>query len=123
MADQSVIGLTTVKINGTYRVDVKNARWSIRRAGQEYVTAGGVRISKGAQIPTGTFDEVIPRAGQFDWRGQSSFSIEILDQETRSVTIFAAEGCEWQGLDGSTDLGQASTGRTIAWHGTGVVAG
>jgi hypothetical protein len=123
MADQSVIGLTTVKINGTYRVDVKNARWSIRRAGQEFVTPAGVRISKGAQIPTGTFDEVIPRSGIFDWRSLSSFSIEILDQETRSITIFAAEGCEWQGLDGSTDLGQASTGKNISWHGTGIPTG
>ena len=122
MADATVIGLTLVKINGLFRVDVRNARWSTRRANQQHVTGGGVRQSTGEEIPSGSFDEVVPRDAQFDWRSLRNFSIEVFDKETRSIKVFAAEGCNWTGIDGSSDLSQANTGKAITWNGTKVVA-
>ena len=120
MADTTVIGLTLVKINGRFRLDVKNARWSTRRAVTQVVTGAGVRAATGEELPSGSFDEVIPRDAQFDWRSLRNFSIEVYDKETRGVLLFAAEGCNWSGLDGNTDLGSANTGKAITWSGTKV---
>ena len=122
-ADATVIGLTQCKINGLYRVDVRNARWSIKRANQQHVTGAGVRQSTGEEIPSGSFDEIIPRDKQFNWRGLRNFSIEVLDKETRSVVIASFEGCNWTGIDGTTDLSQANTTKAITWNGSKVITG
>jgi hypothetical protein len=121
-ADPTVIGLTLAKINGLYRVDVRNARWSTRRAAQQHITGAGVRQSIGEEVPSGSFDEVIPRDKQFNWRALKNFSIEVYDKETRTILVFGCEGCNWSGLDGSSDLGQANTSKAIAWIGTKVTA-
>jgi hypothetical protein len=117
----SLIGLTTVKINGTYHLDVRNARWSTRRANQQHVTGGGVKQATGEEIPSGSFDEVVPKDKRFNWRAMRDFSIEILDKETRSKVVASFRECNWTGLDGSSDLGQANTTRAVTWNGSSVV--
>lgn len=118
----SVIGLTRVKINGTFRIDVRNARWSDKRQVQQHVTAGGVKEAIGEELCSGSFDEVIPKSGKFNWRALTDFTIEIYDKETLSIVIASFEGCNWDGLDGSSDLASANTGLAITWKGTAVNA-
>lgn len=121
MAD-NVIGLTLVKINGIFDLDVRNARWSDKRAVQQHVTGGGVRSALGQEIPSGSFDEVIPRTGAQNWRGLKNFAIEIFDKETTKIVVASFDGCNWTGLDGTSDLSQANTSRAITWNGTDVYA-
>lgn len=121
MADQTVIGLTKAKINGIYQVDVRNARWSAKRAAPQHVTAGGVKMAIGVELPSGSFDEVIPRSKAFNWRAIKDFTIEIFDAETRSIVLAAFEGCNWNDISGTSDLAQASTSKAIGWAGTGVI--
>lgn len=115
-----VIGLTLVKVNGIFRVDVKNARWDDTRAVQQHVTGGGVREALGAELVSGSFDEVIPLSGQFNWRALKDFSIQIYDKETRKILVFAAEGCNWEKISGTSDQQQANTAKAISWKGTSI---
>jgi hypothetical protein len=117
----TVIGLTLAKINGIFHVDVRNARWSVKRQVQQHVTAGGVREAIGVDIPSGSFDEVIPKDKVFDWRKISDFSIQIYDKETRSIEIASFTGCNWDGIDGSSDLSSATATKAVTWKGTDVV--
>jgi hypothetical protein len=112
-----IFGLTTVRINGTYEVDVKNARWDVKRPTPQFNTPGGVRTATGQEMPSGSFDEVIPKQGARDWRALRNFSVEILDQETRKITVFAALRCNWGSLGGSSDLQGANTSKAVAWVG------
>jgi len=117
----SLIGLTTVKINGVYHIDVRNARWSTRRANQQHVTGGGVKQAVGEEIPSGSFDEVSPKDKKLNWRALRDFSVEILDKETRSIVVASFRECNWTGLDGTTDNAQANTTRAVTWNGSIVV--
>ena len=119
MAD-NVIGLTLVKINGIFDLEVRNARWSDKRAVQQHVTGGGVRSAIGQEIPSGSFDEVIPKAGAQKWRTLKNFSVEVYDKETQKIVIASFSGCNWTSLDGSSDLSQANTSKAITWNGTDV---
>jgi hypothetical protein len=117
MAEQTVVGLALVKINGTFHLDVKGARWSVRRADMMHVTGAGNKQAIGLPQPSGSFDEVIPRAGVLDWASLKDFSIELLDYEGKT-TLFAADVCNWTNIDGSTDLGGASTTKSVNWTGS-----
>ena len=117
-----IIGLTTAKLNGIFEVDVKNARWDLAKATPQSVTPAGIRTAEGAEMPSGSFDEVIPKQGATNWRALKSFSIEILDQETRSITIASFTGCHWNRLSGSSDLQSAVTGKSVSWVGESVAA-
>lgn len=119
--DTTVLGLTLAKINGTFHVDVKDSRWSVKRANTQHATGGGVKQSIGMDMSSGSFGEVIPRDHAFDWHALKNFSVEIYDKETQSIVIAAFEGCNWNGIDGSSDLGQANTGKNISWNGSTVV--
>ncbi len=119
--DTTVLGLTLAKINGTFHIDVRDSRWSVKRANTQHVTGGGVRQSIGENLPSGSFGEVIPRESAFAWAALKNFSVEIYDKETQSVVVAAFEGCNWNGIDGSSDLGQANTGKNISWNGSIVV--
>lgn len=121
MADTTVLGLTLAKINGTYHLDVRNMRWSIRRANQQHITGAGIRQATGFEVPSGTIDEVIPRTAGLNWRALRNFSIEVFDKETRSIVIASFTGCNWTSIDGSTDLAQANVTRAVGWNGTEVV--
>jgi len=112
-----VIGLTRVKLNGLYDVDVRNARWDVRRPVQQYTTTGGVKESVGIPLVSGSFDRVVPKTKDVDWRSLVDFSVEILDPVTQAV-IFQAEGCNWEGISGSTDLAGATTNKAVTWKGT-----
>lgn len=112
-----IIGLTACKINGIFRVDVRNARWRGQKVVNQVVTQGGVKIANGVPLISGSFDEIIPKTAQFDWAALTEFSIQLYDFETRSVLLMAAEGCEWESIDGQTDLGSANTSKSIAWKG------
>lgn len=116
----TVIGLTLVKINGSFRVDVKNARWSDKRTVTQTNTGGGVVEAIGPELCSGSFDEVIPKSGQFNWRALKDFSVQIYDKETRSVLLAAFEGCNWDGIDGSSDSQSAATQKSITWKGTAI---
>jgi len=118
---ENVIGLTLVKINGIFHLDVRNARWSDKRAVQQHVTGGGVRSAIGVEIPSGSFDEVIPKQGALNWRSLKNFSIEVFDKETRQIVVASFTGCNWTGLDGTSDLSQANTSKAVNWNGTDVV--
>lgn len=120
-SDGTVIGLTLVKINGIYELDVRNARWSVKRNNTQHATGGGVKQSIGLEMPSGSFDEVIPRSGATNWRALKSFSVEIYDSETRSVVVAAFRICNWTGIDGTADQGQATASKAIAWNGSEVV--
>lgn len=120
MADQTVIGLLKVKINNVFHLDVKNARWSTRRADTMHVTGAGNKQAIGLSQPSGSFDEVIPRSGALDWASLRDFSIEILDYEN-GTTLFAADVCNWVNIDGQGDLGGANTTKAISWSGSTVV--
>lgn len=122
MADTTVIGLTLVKINGIYHLDVKNSRSSTKRATPQNVTGAGVKTATGQEMISGSFDEVIPRDRRLDWRSLRNFSIEIFDKETKSVVIVSADGCNWGSIDDSSDLNTAVTGRAVAWVGNEVLS-
>jgi hypothetical protein len=115
-----VLGLTMVKINGLFELDVVNARWDVTRAVVQHVTAGGVVEAIGVEIPSGSLDEVIPKQGATDWRKLSDFQIDIYDKETRKILLFSASGCNWDKVSGSSDLGSATTKKAITWKGTDV---
>jgi len=116
----TVIGLTLIKINGQFKADVKNARWTDDRVVNQVNTGGGVRESIGPELPSGSFEEVIPRNTAFDWRSLTDFSIQIYDKETKSQVIAAFEGCNWNKIDGSSDLQSATTQKGISWKGTAI---
>jgi hypothetical protein len=118
MADQTVIGLTLCKVNGIYHLDVVNSRWSIKRANQQHVTGAGVEQAMGQEIPSGSMDEVIPRQKGLDWRSLKDFTIDIYDKETRSVIVASFSGCNWTGIDGSSDLSSAMTRKAVSWNGS-----
>jgi hypothetical protein len=118
----TVIGLTLAKINNVYHVDVRNARWSSKRQVQQHVTGGGVRESIGVEVPSGSFDEVIPKDKVFEWRKLTDFSVEIFDKETRSIPIASFTGCNWDGIDGSSDLSSATATKAVTWKGTDVIS-
>ncbi len=111
-----IVGLTMVKINGIFRVDVKNSRWGVKRPTPQFDTGGGVRTAFGLERPSGSFDEVIPKK-PFNWRALRNFSIEIYEKESLTVIAFSAERCNWGGLDGSSDLSSATTSKAIQWVG------
>ena len=121
MADTTVLGLTLAKVNGIYHLDVRNMRWSVRRANQQHVTGAGIKQATGFEMPSGTIDEIIPRDKRLNWRALRNFSIEVFDKETRSIVIASFTGCNWTSLDGSTDLSQANTSRSVGWNGSEVV--
>lgn len=119
--DTTVAGLTMAKIDGIWHVDVKDSRWSVKRANPQMVTGGGVKQAIGANLPSGSFGEVIPRDKGFNWAAKKNFAIEIYDKETQSLVIASFTGCNWNGVDGSSDLGQANTGKNISWNGTDAI--
>ena len=114
----TVLGLYAVKINGVYRLDVVNATWDDTRSLSPIVTGGGVKMAIGAEIPTGTFGEVIPKTAIFNWRQLVDFSIQLYDFETRSILFMQAEGCNWGKIAGSADMQSANTRKNINWTGT-----
>ena len=116
-ADGTVVGLTRVKINGMFHIDVRNARWSIKRANQQHVTGGGIKQATGEEIPSGSFDEVIPRKGAEKWRTLRNFSIDVLDKEGGTV-IASFLQCNWTRIDGITDLSQANATKAVTWNGS-----
>ena len=117
VTDTTLVGLTLVKLNGIYHVDFVNARFSLKRVVNQPVTGGGVRASTGAEIPTGTMDEVIPRTKGLNWRVLRNFSLVVLDKEGKTE-LAVVEGCNWNGIDGSFDLGGASARKSFGWAGT-----
>jgi hypothetical protein len=120
MADQTVIGLTLVKVNGLFHLDVLNARWSVKRANVQHVTGAGVEQAIGQEIPSGSFDEVIPRQKGLKWRDLKDFTIDVYDKETRSQVIASFSRCNWTGIDGSSDLSSAMSRKSISWNGSDV---
>jgi hypothetical protein len=123
MANGNVIGLTLAKVNGIFHLDVKNARWSVKRGVVQHETGSGVRSAVGLEKPSGSFDEVIPRQKGLDWRSLRDFSVEIYDKETQSIVVFSSTGCNWTGLDGSADTSSASATKAVQWVGDSVVKG
>lgn len=117
----TVIGLTLAKVNNLFHLDVKNSRWSVKRAAPQSVTGGGVVTAIGQEMCSGSFDEVTPKEKGLDWRKLKDFAVEIYDKETRSIVVAAFTGCNWTGLDGSSDLAQAMSGRNVTWVGSEVV--
>lgn len=117
----SVLGVTLLKLNGIFDLDVKNVRWSVRVPVPQHDTGLGVRNARGLEHPTLTFEVVAVRANAFDYRSLRQFSAEVYDKETRKVVVFAAEGFDWNELGGSSDVGSAMTGKTLSCVGTGVV--
>lgn len=115
MEEQTVIGLTLVKINGIFHLDVLNARWSGKRANVQHVTGGGIKQAIGETVPSGSFDEVIPRQKGLKWRSLKNFTIDVYDKETRSIVIASFAVCNWDGIDGSSDLSSAMTRKSITW--------
>lgn len=118
MAENTVLGLTLAKINGTFWVDVTNTRWSTKRAIQAHVTGGGIRIAKGQPMPTGSCDAVVPKSKELNLAALSNFKIEVYDRETQSIIVMAHEGCEWGNLDGSSDESAANTKKSFGWTAT-----
>lgn len=113
MADeQTVAGLTLCKINGIYHLDVRNATWSVKKANVQHPTGKGIQQATGLEVPSCTFDEVIPRQKGLDWRSLKNFSVEILDKEEKNV-LFSGTTGNWTSIDGTSDTGQASTTKRI----------
>lgn len=113
----SIIGLTLAKIDGTFHLDVRNSRWSNKRNANQVVTGGGVEIAVGEELPSGSFDEVIPKTPGFNWRALKNFRIDIYDKPTRKRIVASFEGCEWTGIDGSSDNQAANATKAITWVG------
>jgi hypothetical protein len=120
-ADPTVVGLILVKINGIYELDVKSGSYSGKQTVLQHVTGGGVRNAIGIVLPSGSLEEVVPRSGATNWKNLKNFSMEWVDKETKS-TIFLAEECNWEGVDGRMDLSAASTTKTISWKGSNAQA-
>ncbi len=114
-------GLTLMKIDGIFELDVKNSRWSTKQAVPQFITGRGAETALGERIPSGSFDEVVSIDGSTDWASKRDFSIQIYDKATRKKVVFAAEGCNWESADGSSDNQSATTGRSISWKGNKVV--
>lgn len=113
MADNGVVGLCVVKINGLFEVDAKSARWDVRRPLAAHTTQAGNKQATGFPVATLSLEEVIPREGARNWRSLKKFSVEITDAETEAV-VFYGEETNWDGLSGSTDNGSASTTKSIS---------
>lgn len=118
-----VVGLTRAKINGIYDLYVTGSKWDVRRPNPVSTTAGGNVQALGRRQPSGSFDEVVPRDPGFDWASLRNFTVEIFDEvdETTGRVVFAASGCNWGGIGGSSNLAQASVTRSIQWAGTTVI--
>ena len=116
----AVIGVTLAKINGIFDVWVKGSKWSIKRPVNQIPTGGGIVESVGLEMITGSFDEVIPTAGAVNWRALVDFTVQIYDQPTQKIQIVAAEGCNWESIDGSSDIASAMLAKAISWKGTKV---
>lgn len=117
-----VIGLTIAKINGIFRVHMKNVRWEVTKSVNQIPTAGGVQESVGLKLVSGACDEVIPadEKAQFDWLNLDDFALQIYDQETRKILIHESTGNNWDRLSGQSDVQAATAGRSISWKGTDV---
>src|SRR5690348_8554705 len=114
----SIIGVTLVKINQIYRLDVVNAVWDVLRPVSYQMTGSGVQLVTGMPVASGSFDEVIPIQSQFDWNKLSAFSIDVFDQATQRIKIFSARNCEWENVGGTSDVGTVATRAKIKWKGT-----
>lgn len=114
--DPTVFGLALLKINGIYELDVKSGSYSGKQTVMQHVTGKGIRTALGITMPSGSFEEVVPRSGATNWKNLINFSVEIVDKETKT-TIALFEGCNWEGVDSRFDLSQASFTKTIAWKG------
>ncbi len=84
----------------------------MKKANQQHPTGKGIQQATGLEIPSCTFDEVIPRTKGLDWRSLKNFSVEILDKEEKNI-LFAATTGNWTSIDGSSDTGQANTSKRI----------
>lgn len=116
MADTTVYGLILIKVNGIYELDAKSGSYSAKQTVNQHVTGKGVRTARGVIMPSGSLEEVVPRSGATNWKVLKDFTMEWVDKETKT-TVFLAEGCNWEGVDGRMDLSQANFTRTIAWKG------
>ena len=112
-----IIGLTLAKINGIHHLDVTNSRWDVRRAIAGHVTGAGPKNAVGEEIPSGSFEQVIPRESDFNWRALKKFTVDIYDKETRSIVVASFSGCDWGSLGGSSDASSAMAKKSIAWNG------
>lgn len=117
-----VVGLAICKVNGLFELDVINANWDIKKAIATHHTGGGLELADGLEVATGSFDEVIAKAGGTAWRTLDDFSIEILDKQTRQ-TILAVTGCKWNDLGGSHQSANASSTKKIGWSAKQILAG
>ncbi len=117
-ADQTVVGLTLIKINGLFHLDVVNARWSDKRPIAKHATGAGQQQAIGLDNPSGSFDEVIPREKGLKWRDLKDFTVDVYDKETRSQIIASFSKVNWSGIDGSADTSSAMTRKSIAWEGS-----
>lgn len=117
-----VVGLAICKINGLFELDVINSNWDIKKAIATHHTGGGLELASGLEVATGTFDEVIAKAGGTDWRSLTEFSVEILDKQTRQ-TIAAFAFCEWSDLAGAHQTANASSTKRVAWSAKQVLKG
>lgn len=113
----TVVGMAAAKVNGLYRVDVKNMRYQVQRTVTQHVTQGGVKISKSVWLVSGSFEEVIPLSNQFNWDLEDA-AIQFYDYETRSKLIFSAEGCIIESVGGNSDLAGGTAGKSISFKGT-----
>lgn len=114
--DTTIVGLSLVKINGMFHLDVRNIRVSVKRANPQVITGAGAVQAIGEAVCSGTFDEVIPRSKQLNWRKMKNFTIEVMDKEEKN-TIFSAEGCNWNDVEIQSNQDQATTGRSVGWNG------
>jgi hypothetical protein len=83
-------------------------------------TGAGNRQAIGLNVPSGSFDEVIPRNKALDWQALRDFSVEILDREGKTTLAFF-DVCNWTDVSGSADLGSANTTKAISWVGSEAV--
>lgn len=118
----SIIGVTLAKINGIYRVDVTNATWDVKQVINAQSSGAGRQLATSTIYEvSGGFDEVVPIQSQFNWFALTDFTIQIYDQSTQKILLFACSGAEWGGISGSSNVGQAATSRKIPWQGRTVV--
>lgn len=113
----AILGLTLVKINGIYNLKVKNSKWGLKRAVSQAVTGGGIKTGLGFEMVAGSWEETIEIAGNVDVASLVDFTLQIYDQPTQKLLVFAAERCNWESIDGSNDLQAATSSKGIAWKG------
>lgn len=113
----SIMGPTLAKVNGIYRLDVTNATWDVKQPIRAESSGAGrqLAVSNIYEI-SGGFDEVVPTQGIFNWQALSDFTIQIYDQATQKILVFACSGAEWGGIGGGSNVGQAKTDRKIPWQ-------